>query len=76
MSLRVAELRTALESVVDDPVHLLRKDGSNRLYVLAPPASDKTAWRRLLNVLRGADSWGSTDAHGAPEVWAEVGSEL
>ncbi|NED75290.1 hypothetical protein G3I51_23800 [Streptomyces sp. SID9944] len=72
ISLRAATLRAALERVVDEPVRVDCTDRTVRLYAPAPPARDTDAWARLFGVLRTADWWGSTDAHGTPEVWAEI----
>ncbi|MFB7576970.1 hypothetical protein [Streptomyces sp. NPDC056165] len=75
ISLRAAALRTALERALDEPVHLLVTNSGVRVYVSAPAVTDRAAWLRVIQVLGSADAWGSTDAHGAPEVWAEVGNE-
>ncbi|AWT43188.1 MULTISPECIES: hypothetical protein [Streptomyces] len=57
---------------MDQPVHLLATERGMRAYVTAPKPSDTAAWTRALEALRSADVWGSTDAHGTPEIWAEI----
>ncbi|MEV0183797.1 hypothetical protein AB0I54_31615 [Streptomyces sp. NPDC050625] len=75
ISLRAAALRTALERMLDEPVRLISRPGATRLYAVAPDAYRRETWRLLLDVLGSADKWGSTDASGRPEVWAEVRDE-
>lgn len=75
MSLRAAALRTAVERVLDKPVHLLATERGIRMYAPAPVACDP-AWPDLLHALRSADQWGSTDATGTPEIWAEIHDEV
>jgi hypothetical protein len=72
ISLRAAALRTALERALDEPVHLLVTKRGIRVYAPAPPASARSTWAAVLTVMRSADAWGSTDAPGSPEIWAEV----
>lgn len=76
ISLRAAALRTALERALDEPVHLLARGGHTRLHATAPAPSARSTWERVLNVLRTADTWGSTDSTGTPEIWAEVHDEV
>ncbi|GAB2732883.1 hypothetical protein GCM10027072_29380 [Streptomyces bullii] len=71
ISLRAAALRTALERALGEPVHLLATRRGTRMYADAPDRCDP-AWPRVLEALRSADVWGSTDANGAPEIWAQV----
>lgn len=72
MSLRAAALRTALERALDEPVHLLATPRGIRVYAAAPPGSARGTWAAVLDAMRSADAWGSTDASGSPEIWAEV----
>jgi len=72
VSLRAAALRTALERALDEPVHLLVTKRGIRVYAAAPPGSARSTWRAVVDVLRSADAWGSTDTTGSPEIWAEV----
>ena len=71
ISLQAAALRTALERALDEPVHALSTDRGIRIHAPAPPPRD-ARWERVLEVLRTADWWGSTDTNGAPEIWAEI----
>lgn len=75
ISLRAAALRTALERALDEPVHLLTTPCGARMYAPAPEARD-AAWPKVLDAMRSADQWGSTDATGTPEIWAEVHDEV
>ncbi|MFC7842501.1 hypothetical protein [Streptomyces sp. NPDC057382] len=73
ISLRAAALRTALERVLDGPVHLLVVDDHRtRLHAVAPAPTDRSAWRAVLPALASADRWGSCDTADAPEIWAEI----
>ena len=72
ISLRAAALRTALERALDEPVHLLVTERGICVHGPAPDARDTTKWHAVLAALRGADQWGSKDATGTPEIWAEV----
>ncbi|MEU5664775.1 hypothetical protein [Streptomyces longwoodensis] len=49
--------------------------GGDRISAPAPAASDWDRWRKAIAVLRQADEWGSSDASGAPRIWAEVDRE-
>lgn len=42
------------------------------MHVAAPPGLSVATWRAVIEVLRGADVWGSTDTTGTPKIWAEV----
>ncbi|MFD5631567.1 MULTISPECIES: hypothetical protein [Streptomycetaceae] len=76
ISLRAAALRTALERALDEPVHALSTDRGTRVHAPAPPTSRKDIWAQALAALRSADDWGSSDATGAPEIWAEIHDEV
>jgi hypothetical protein len=71
IGLRAAALRTALERVLDEPVHALSTATGVRIHVPAPAPSDDR-WRPVLEVLREADAWGSSDTANGPEIWAHV----
>jgi len=75
ISLRAAAFRTALERVLDEPVHLLAVERGIRVHVTAPDQSDTKTWRSLITALQTADRWGSSDTSDAPEVWAEIHNE-
>lgn len=75
ISLRAAALRTALERALDEPVHLLSTSRGLRMYAPAPEMRDPE-WPQVLEALRAADQWGSTDANGTTEIWAEVHDEV
>lgn len=76
ISLRAAALRTALERATGTPVHLLATDTGNglRLYVAALDVGDR-AWPAVLEAMRSADRWGSTNASGGTEIWVELDDE-
>ena len=71
ISLRAAALRTALERALDESVHLLTTQRGVRLHAPAPQVRDP-AWPQVLDAMRSADQWGSSDATGTLEIWAEV----
>lgn len=75
ISLRAAALRAALERATGTPVHLLATDSGMRLYVLAPDTGDRS-WPTVLEAMRSADRWGSTNTSGSPEIWVEVDDEV
>lgn len=75
LSLRAAALRTALERVLDEPVHVLTTPRGTRVHAPAPPVHAAATWKQVLAALRSADYYGSTDTRGAPEIWAEVDNE-
>jgi hypothetical protein len=72
ISLRAAVLRTALERALDEPVHPLVLAGRIRFHAPAPDCRDLPTWQAVLTAMRSADTWGSTDTTGTPEIWAEV----
>lgn len=76
ISLRAAALRTALERALDEPVHALAIPSGIRLQAPAPAGSDTKRWHALLEVLRAADLWGSSDTTDTPEIWAVVQDEV
>lgn len=76
ISLRAVALRTALERILDGPVHLLAANGRTRIHGEVPPESSIEQWTSILAVLLSADRWGSQKTNGAPaEIWAEVEDE-
>lgn len=75
ISLRAAALRAALERATGVPVHLLATDSGMRLYIPAPDDGDP-AWPAVLEAMRSADRWGSTNANGSSEIWVEVNDEV
>ncbi|KUN92021.1 hypothetical protein [Streptomyces caeruleatus] len=74
ISLRAAALRAALERATGTPVHLLAAETGLRLYLPAPGDGDP-AWAAVLQAMRSADRWGSTNTSGATEIWVEVDDE-
>lgn len=71
ISLRAAALRAVLERALDEPVRVVTLHGSTRLHAPAP-GPGTASWSAALAALRSADRWGSTDAGGTPEIWAEI----
>lgn len=75
MSLRAAALRTALERVLDEPVHTLSVSDGIRIHAPAPAPEDRR-WMQVYDALRTADRWGSGYTPQGPEVWAEIHDEV
>lgn len=75
LSLRAAALRTALERVLDDPVHTLKTDGGVRIHAPAPSPED-IRWEGVFAALRTGDVWGSSYTPTGPEVWALIRDEV
>lgn len=74
ISLRAAALRAALERATGTPVHPLTTDAGIRLTVAALDDGDR-AWPAVLEAMRSADRWGSTNTAGTTEIWVEVDDE-
>ncbi|MGW1587337.1 hypothetical protein [Streptomyces sp. NPDC002386] len=72
MPSRATELRADLASVLGAPVRMTVTGSKAQLRAPAPDGSDLDLWQRVIAVLSAADRWGSTDANGTPQVWAEV----
>ncbi|MFF9088668.1 hypothetical protein ACF1BE_19990 [Streptomyces sp. NPDC014991] len=47
-------------------------DGTARLCAPAPGGGDLGLWQRVIDALRTADQWGSSDSTGTPEIWAHI----
>src|SRR3954452_14110959 len=56
ISLRAAALRTALERVLDEPVHALKTDDGTRIHAPAPVPEDE-GWADVYATLRAGDVW-------------------
>lgn len=72
VSPRATELRAALERILGEPVQMTVDDDGVRLLAPAPDGSDHGLWQQLLDALAAADEWGSTEANGAPQLWARI----
>jgi hypothetical protein len=55
-------------------VHPLTTDAGIRLSVAALEDGDR-AWPAVLEAMRSADRWGSTNTAGSTEIWVEVDDE-
>ena len=75
ISLRAAALRTALERVLDEPVHALKTDDGTRIHAPAPDPEDER-WADVYATLRAGDVWGSSYTPTGPEVWALIRDEV
>lgn len=60
-----------MERALGEPVQLLATSHGMRMHAAAPAPRDPV-WPRLLDALRSADDWGSTDSGDTPQIWAEV----
>lgn len=69
---RAAALRAALERILGEPVHMTAAEGVTRLRAPVPVDVDTGTWRQVIEAVRTADRWGSTDDGDTPEVWAEI----
>ncbi|MBW8702793.1 hypothetical protein MBT84_24645 [Streptomyces sp. MBT84] len=53
----------------------LAAERGTRVHAPAPAARDIATWEQVFVAMRSADYWGSTDANGTPEIWAEVDND-
>lgn len=73
ISTRAAALRAALERAAG-AVATAGEPAPGRVRFTAPVPAGCTAerWAAILRALDSSDTWGSTDATGRTQVWAEI----
>lgn len=70
--LRAAVLREDMSRVAGARATITEHPGMLRVAVPAPTGA---AWEALLEVVRRADAYGSSDSTGTPAVWAAIHTE-
>jgi hypothetical protein len=73
---RAATLRAALEDALDQQVDAFTVQHGTRITAPAPAPSEWDRWRKAIEVLRTADTWGSSSVGGTVEIWAEIKDEV
>lgn len=75
LSPRASEVRAAMEAAAATVARVEQtRPGRVRISVPAPHARSEV-WEALLVAIRRGSRYGTSDAHGAPIVWAEVYDE-
>jgi hypothetical protein len=72
ISVRAAAVRAALERATRAIAEASQQHGRLRFSAPVPIGCTPERWALILRALDSADCWGSTDAAGRTQVWAEI----